>query len=354
MTLKTVTLACAALLAPAFAAFAAPEQATPATAPKAEPKTEQKVEQKSIWIYDDFAAALAKAKAENKFIIVDFTGSDWCGWCIRLDKEVFDTPFFIEKAPAKYVLLKLDFPRKKEQSAEIKEANKALSKKYGIEGFPTILILDAKGEKVAQTGYAPGGPEKYLKQLDSLSELKAKLAAADALTGLEQAKAYAAILEDIPEDDLYENHGARIKAIVKADADGAAGLKAKFWIKQGKLELSESLQKAGKAQDGQAIVAAINTFIENYKPTGEDLQEAIMIRSSIKFQALGDKDGAMEDLRAIIAIDKDSQGGKMAENILQRLEAARKPQPPEAPDAPGAPAAPEAPKAPEAPAPSAK
>ena len=115
----------------------------------------------------DLDEGIKVAKAEKKTILVDFTGSDWCGWCIRLKKEVFDQKEFAA-ATKDFVLVELDYPQKKQQSPEVKAKNKALSEKFGIEGFPTILLLDANGEPFAQTGYQAGGPIKYLAHLAEL------------------------------------------------------------------------------------------------------------------------------------------------------------------------------------------
>lgn len=116
----------------------------------------------------DFEAAQAKAKAEGKPMLVDFTGSDWCGWCIKLDKEVFSKAAFKEYASENLILVEIDFPRGKKQSAELKAQNEALAEKYGIRGFPTILLMDSTGEVIEKTGYRRGGPEKYVEHLKGI------------------------------------------------------------------------------------------------------------------------------------------------------------------------------------------
>lgn len=116
---------------------------------------------------DDLDAALKQAKTEKKLVLVDFSGSDWCGWCKRLDREVFGTEEFRTGAKDKYVLVMIDSPRDKSLlSAKAKDKNPKLTKKYGIRGFPTVLILDGNGKTLFQTGYKSGGPEKYLEMLD--------------------------------------------------------------------------------------------------------------------------------------------------------------------------------------------
>lgn len=111
---------------------------------------------------DDFSAAEAKAAKENKLIFADFSGSDWCSWCIKLDKEVLNTPEFKEYAKDNLVLFMADFPRGKQISAEVKDQNVKLMDKYSVMGFPTILILDSEGNVVSTMGYEKGGPVPYI------------------------------------------------------------------------------------------------------------------------------------------------------------------------------------------------
>lgn len=119
------------------------------------------------WI-EDLDAGIAQAKKEKKVVLADFTGSDWCGWCIKLKSEVFDTPEFKAWAAKKAVLVELDFPRKKEQPAELKKKNEALATKHGVQGFPTILVFDGAGEKIGQLGYVEGGPTKWIEKAEEL------------------------------------------------------------------------------------------------------------------------------------------------------------------------------------------
>jgi len=128
----------------------------------------------------DLPTALAKAKAENKSVLIDFTGSDWCGWCMRLKKEVFDQPEFAAYAEKKLILVELDFPNKKRQSAELKAANAKLAQKYNVKGFPTIYILDADGKTIGQSEYRPGGAAKYVANLEKFVKTPVVTAAAPA------------------------------------------------------------------------------------------------------------------------------------------------------------------------------
>src|SRR5258708_40039766 len=114
-----------------------------------------------VW-FEKLDDAVAAAKKGGRPVLADFTGSDWCHWCKQLKSEVFDTKAFKDWAAANVVLLEVDFPQQKAQSAEIKKQNEALAKQFKIEGFPTVLILDAAGKKHGELGYEEGGPVNWI------------------------------------------------------------------------------------------------------------------------------------------------------------------------------------------------
>ena len=117
----------------------------------------------------DLPAAQAQAKKDKKLVLVNFTGSDWCGWCKKLQAEVFTTKEFGAYAKDKLVLVEIDFPNQKKQSAELKKANEALQAKYQASGFPTIVALNGDGKEVwRQVGYMAGGPKGWIAKLDSV------------------------------------------------------------------------------------------------------------------------------------------------------------------------------------------
>ncbi|MEM9226600.1 MAG: thioredoxin family protein [Verrucomicrobiota bacterium] len=114
---------------------------------------------------DNFEAAVEKAKEENKPILMDFTGSDWCGWCVRLDKEVFSQSAFKDYAADNLVLMEIDFPRDKILTDKVKEQNNALKRKYGIRGYPTLILLSPDEKILWKGGYMPGGPDAMIAEL---------------------------------------------------------------------------------------------------------------------------------------------------------------------------------------------
>jgi protein disulfide-isomerase len=117
---------------------------------------------------DDYDKALAAAKSEKKLLLMDFTGSDWCGWCIKLNKEVFSKEEFKEYAKKNLVLLEVDFPQHKKLAQKIKEQNDKLQNEYHIDGYPTVIVLNPEGKKVGELGYMEGGPKAFIAKLDEL------------------------------------------------------------------------------------------------------------------------------------------------------------------------------------------
>ena len=114
----------------------------------------------------DLPKAEQQAKDENKIVLMDFTGSDWCGWCKKLDADTFSKPEFSDYAQKNLVLVQLDYPAHKEQSDDLKKANAALAGKYNIQGYPTLIAVKPDGTVIwTQVGYLEGGPQALIDQL---------------------------------------------------------------------------------------------------------------------------------------------------------------------------------------------
>jgi protein disulfide-isomerase len=111
--------------------------------------------------------AVELAKKENKAVLVNFTGSDWCRWCFKLRDEVFAQNDFKNYADENLVLVVIDFPRSNSQSNETKMYNQSIAQQFGVQGFPTIILINNKGVPVAKTGYQPGGAANYVNHIKS-------------------------------------------------------------------------------------------------------------------------------------------------------------------------------------------
>ncbi|HNX34044.1 MAG TPA: thioredoxin family protein [Kiritimatiellia bacterium] len=119
------------------------------------------------WV-DDFEVAKKEAAAFKQPILAFFTGSDWCGWCMKLREESLDTQVFEKFAADNLILFEADFPNQKKISSKTRKQNEELAAKYGVRGYPTIFLLDADGKQLGRTGYQRGGGEAYVKHLKEM------------------------------------------------------------------------------------------------------------------------------------------------------------------------------------------
>ncbi|MBM3991112.1 MAG: thioredoxin family protein [Planctomycetes bacterium] len=215
------------------------------------------------WIAD-FDEAVKLAKAEHKDLFVDFTGSDWCGWCKKLDAEVFSKEEFLTAAKKSFVLVTLDFPRAEAIKAKVPnpQRNKELSEKYEIQGFPTLLLMTAEGEVFGQMGYMPGGPSAFVPELEKLAstgkkdlaDAKAKVAEYEAATGDARMAAWdklAEALESLPPESVAAKlYVAIVRGALEFDKDNKGGRKLraiKALLKSGNGD--ESIFAAGRELD---------------------------------------------------------------------------------------------------------
>lgn len=118
-----------------------------------------------IYWHDDFKDAEKLAKKDHKPLLLFFTGSDWCGWCKKMNQEIFNSQDFYEMMERKFIFVEIDFPMRKNLPSEITSQNSELKKQYEVKGFPTIIILDPTGSKLLEVGYRPGGGKAFAEYL---------------------------------------------------------------------------------------------------------------------------------------------------------------------------------------------
>lgn len=263
-------------------------------------------------------AQAAKEKKEKKDLLINFTGSDWCGWCIKLDKEVFSQDAFVAEASKHFVFLKLDFPKSRPLSDEIKKQNAEWQKKFAVRGYPTIILADATGKPYAQTIYRPGGADAYLKHLAELRQGREKRDAAmrkaDDAQGIEKAKLLDEALSAMEPDMVLGFYRDLVDEILKIDADGKAGLKAKYegWMTVKKIE--EAIQ--GSELD--EAIAMADKALKTVGISGETAQD-ILFAKSLAFYNKKDKAAAKSALEAAVKAAPNSKKAAQIKGILDRL-----------------------------------
>ena len=276
----------------------------------------------SLW-RTDFEAAKAKAKAEKKLLLVDFTGSDWCGWCKRLVAEVFSKEAFKTEAPKNFILVELDYPtpaKKKKQSDELQKQNEELLKQYKIQGYPTILVMDAEGKVIAKTGYQRGGPEKYVKHLAKFVEVYADVVKMtkelDTAQGLDRAKLLDKLIDGyIALNNEIDDVPAWDKEIVKLDADNKDGLKTKHEFRVLMAEFDE-LKGNRKVAEAKAVA---DKMLALPGISGEQQQDAYMAQCECYF-AQGDFVNVLACLKKGIEAAPDSDQAGQFKGIIERFK----------------------------------
>jgi thioredoxin-related protein len=290
------------------------------------------------WV-TDFEAAKKTATEAKKDLLLDFTGSDWCGWCIKLNEEVFSKEPFKAGTKDKFVMVELDFPQEKELEAKLKEQNEALQEKFQIEGFPTIMLCDGSGRPYAKTGYQPGGPEKYVKHLDELQQIRVKrdeaFAKADAAkTDAEKAthlveglkvldeelveSSYVDVLDKISALDKEDSTGfvkARKEAAAKKKAEQEAMANVQTFM-QG------SIQQLMQDKEYDKALEAVKTFIKENPNTPDDYKIGMTLNIGLAGpMEKGDVAAAHAMIDSVVNDYPKSDLAKKADKVKESIKA---------------------------------
>lgn len=179
----------------------------------------------SVWRVD-LPAALAQAGREDKHVLVDFTGSDWCSACIRLRRNILDSKAFMQWAGKQFVFVEVDIPQKPVLPAEQLAENKAVAEAYGVSGFPTIMVLNARGQVTGGFLGDVGQVDAAVAHLERALRVSAMFEQAEELSGEEKARVLMAAYRLFPGGKAFERHRDKLEAdILKHAPDNATGMK---------------------------------------------------------------------------------------------------------------------------------
>ena len=174
----------------------------------------------------DLPAACRQAAKENKLVLIDFTGSDWCSSCVRLRRTVLDAPAFREYAASRFVLMEVDLPRRKSFDQALLRRNEAIAEKYGVAGFPTLMVINPAGEVMG--GFQDGNVtvDEAQKLLEGACEAAALFRQAAGQAGEERARTLFRIYEGFPESKSFAVPREELmQAILEADATDVTGIR---------------------------------------------------------------------------------------------------------------------------------
>jgi serine/threonine-protein kinase len=255
----------------------------------------------------DLEAAKAQAVREKKDLFVYFTGSDWCGWCLLVRKDVFGKDAFIDYVPRHFVLVELDFPQHKARPKNYLQ-NRDLLERWGLKGFPSLILADAQGRPYAnlRDGKVRDDAAAYVQRMEELRKVRVDrdelLAQAAGLEGVEKAKIMDKALSLLPADFRGDYHEivAQIRAL---DSQDQAGLHSKYLplvVGKRRIDVQETMRK----QDWDGTILKIDKIIEELKPTG-DLAAKFYVDRARAHAKLGRRDKSEADYTRAVEIKPD-------------------------------------------------
>lgn len=273
----------------------------------------------NAWL-NDFAKAKELAAKENRALLVNFTGSDWCGYCIRLQDAVFSKREFTTAAAKDYVLVAIDQPRRKKLAQPLHEQNAKLVHEYGIEGFPTVLLMDADGNTFGRLGYKEGGPDVYLEHLKGfagnrkeLGELRAKSVAG---TEAEQAKATAELIWWYETRQIPADKEALLNKIKALDPDNKSGAITPFEDMDKLIELSSQVPA------GHDFAAQAKAFAAVDKHVSVRFNAYLALFAH--YQRSGDVDNVISTLEGALTVAPDEQMKQRIHGAIAQFQQIRK------------------------------
>lgn len=277
-----------------------------------------------VWT-TDFEAAKKTAANENKSLLLEFTGSDWCPPCMALHKNVLSTETFENKATGHFVLVKLDFPNDTSGQTEAEMAQNAmLQEKYEVSGYPTILLADAQGRPYSrQVGYMNESAEDWTADLiekkTQLAERDALMAKAAAAEGLEKAKLLDEALSGLGDAFSVSAYADTVKTIIENDPNNEAGLRAKY---EGQLRLAE-LKKEIAAIRGEAEEKGLEDTVKRLTALLEDENRTGAEKIQIYYELIGTADTrekAVEYAKKGAESDPGSDLAERMRSFVERME----------------------------------
>ena len=270
----------------------------------------------------NFAAAKAEAAAQEKDLLLNFTGSDWCGFCISLRDQVFGTPVFEKAASEHFVLVELDYPRHQKQPAELQKQNEKLRLEFGIEGFPTLFLADCEGRVYGNIPNQPDiTPKQFVAQMEALRSTRQErdqmLEAARKLEGLKRAEKLHQALKDLDDEIVERFYGETVDEIISLDENDKLKRKKNRLFAKELRGLEEEVHRRAQRGDRDGIAAAIDEFLDQRKLKGEHKQRVMMLK--IGLYGADQLDSVLELLDKIIKVKPDSDTGREAEEIRMRV-----------------------------------
>ena len=282
----------------------------------------QKVVQRDGW-YTNLDVAKKLAVKEGKDLLIEFTRSEGCGWCVKLEKEVLSQDGFKDKVAKNYVMVVLNYPHDSSKwTAEVKAQHAKLLNHYQIRKFPYLVFADASGQPYESESYRDRKPEAYLNEIIEIQNKRNKrdkaFTAAKNAEGKEKARLLEKGMAEISR--RYHRHYPEIIAeIAKADPDDTSGFMAKIRVDEVRAGLGHMLKPHYEESNYEAIPAAVELYISENNPKGEALQMALLYKVQALYWAKKFT-SAKKLADEVIAINGTTRAARYASSIKKRVE----------------------------------
>ena len=281
------------------------------------------------------AEAMQQAAARKKGVMLEFTGSDWCGACIMQKKQALSLPKVQEDIARSFIPVELDYPRKKQQDEQTKASLETYKKSYGITGFPTLVFADAQGRPVhTVVGYS--NPDQVMQDTEKAAEalktqqaLTAKLAGQ--LTEQERRDALVQLLNTVPQSSIRTFYKPALEELAKLDPQDASGIRAKLNRKEllntQREELADTFrQKNVHILAEQKPDEALSIMDSYLKKDGllPEVKQAVLMQEVNLLMQQNRVNELERPLKEAIALLPDSFEGKMCSRLLEKLPEIKK------------------------------
>ncbi|MCH2180033.1 MAG: thioredoxin family protein [Mariniblastus sp.] len=268
---------------------------------------------------DNAEQAIEKGRIEGKDLLLLFTGSDWCPPCQKLEAEVLGEKDFLERASKQFVLVMFDFPREKELLPRVQQQNQKWAMRYGVSGYPTIILVDSQQRPFAITGYQEGGVDTFLERVSEERRKRIRrdqfVKEAEGLQGAERAVQLDRALSEMDMQIANLYYEPWVKEIVEIDRDDQLGLRSK-WNAEADAEMRKivltDIVTISRLEKPDRAVAFIDEVLDAIPFTAGQRLQIYQIKLGL-YRKLGDQKGMDSVLDLMIAMEE------LTEESRQRL-----------------------------------
>lgn len=261
----------------------------------------------------DYTAALVRAQREGRAVLVNFTGSDWCGFCMRLKAEVLDDPEFAAWAGESFVLLEVDMPRRADVDPELLARNREICSRYAVEGFPTLLVLDEQGRALGGLAGFEGDRHLVRKVLSDGLRACELLRQGDSLQGEQKLACLLAVWKLLPDELRRLNPGLRAE-IISLDEQDVSGLRAEA---EAERRLRDCRSAVQAAPTDAAALSIVDEALRHAVPTNR--RQLLEIKHQLLFLLAEDTDDICAAAEvAYAAIEADLRYTPQQKELLLR------------------------------------